>query len=63
MVEYTPTKENGCLECGRDAHVVFRKDHKDLSALKQRVYCNSRCLDGGVLDEATINQLALMDPP
>jgi hypothetical protein len=28
MVEYTPTKENGCLECGRDAHVVFRKDHK-----------------------------------
>jgi hypothetical protein len=28
MVEYTPTKENGCLECGRDAHVEIRKDHK-----------------------------------
>jgi hypothetical protein len=63
MVEYTPTKENGCLECGRDAHVAFRKDRKDLPALEQRVYCNSRCLDGGVLDEATTNQLALMDPP
>jgi hypothetical protein len=63
MVEYTSTKENGCLKSGRDAHVAFRKDRKDPPALEQRVYCNSRCLDGGVLDEATTNQLALMDPP
>jgi hypothetical protein len=63
MPEYTLTEKNGCQRCGKDAHVVFRKDHHDLPALKQRVYCDSRCLGGGVLDEATINQLALMDPP
>jgi hypothetical protein len=33
MPEYTLTEKNGCQRCGKDAHVVFRKDHHDLPAL------------------------------
>lgn len=63
MPEYTLTVENGCKRCGKDAHLVFRKDNRALPALMQRVYCDSRCLGGGVLDDKTINRLAVMDPP
>jgi hypothetical protein len=63
MPEYTWTVENGCQRCGKDAHVVFRKDSHDLPALMQRVYCDSRCLGRGLLDDQTISRLALMDPP
>jgi hypothetical protein len=37
MPEYTLTVENGCKRCGKDAHVVFRKDNHDLPALMRDI--------------------------
>jgi hypothetical protein len=60
---YQKTVKDGCMKCGKNAYVLYKQDQTGqgtmLPPIMQRVWCDSGCLGGGLLDQETIQRHAL----